>query len=911
MPKKSILKIDFVAEVKKRIKTPAKLKDWLDGHFPWIVGPSITDFTPASGQPGCLVTITGHNFAAQRWDNIVQVGNQAALVVSATAGELKVITAGDVSDGPVTVTIGANTAMGPRDFHVLGYPSAGAGEDGPPVSYAGAGSGAAGDVNPIGDVRVLVALVRPGDLTPSGSGPRDTVAAAWENVRKFYDQASYGRTKVKVDIMTNWAVLDGTADDFLDDKGPDNQNVEQSQLNRIAAQAAQAAVNEGFKLKDYSMFATVIFLNGAFIRAWGGGSQQNFTYNNSKPPGDPNRIDINLDAQHQLNTITIQETANWGRCAHEFGHNVVTSPSFSGDGTATLGEDIYSSDLVDPAAASAREFDIMGKHDLHPLFSGFHLEKLGYYAKVNPGDVDNIIERQWDRNPHTEEIEVVAHGLSKNTTSGRAHIVKIKVAAGLAYYIQVRQRPGATMQIFDENIPIPGAANMGGVIVTRVISDTLQVNQQTRFITLLHDERVLKKNQTAEDPARALKITVVDDNVQARPQVCKVKIEWAQTIGDTPGGTFDLNVEPWDSDYQSPDVWVDRAPFGTFDNANDSEGRPKGNGDKPRPLEVNHFHARIHVSGADAASNVKATFYAIFPPGVGDNGNWAPIGFQDIGSISANSFSDVFCNWTPAVGKHTCLQIFVSQQLGEVSGGNNFAQENVSEFESPASSPGTPVFIRTAIRNPLKERRMVSLAVVGVPFGWRVYFPHSWVWLDAKAEKEFDLIVIPEFDYFVYQERKLPNVANIRIRGMLPRQYDELLAPFNKPAGSRFYPIGGTYSRVRLVRKSSIRWEEDRDAGGKNGIAFRGKIVPVAAKQRIRAELVDPKGRLRVAEVKTDAAGEFRVKFDLSYEPSLEADRKLWKKSGAAVPGVYRAQAFLFNADQAAEAESNILFITR
>ena len=25
------------------------------------------------------------------------------------------------------------------------------------------------------------------------------------------------------------------------------------------------------------------------------------------------------------------------------------------------------------------------------------------------------------------------------------------------------------------------------------------------------------------------------------------------------------------------------------------------------------------------AANVKVTFYAVFPPGVGDNGNWAPI----------------------------------------------------------------------------------------------------------------------------------------------------------------------------------------------------------------------------------------------------------------------------------------------
>src|SRR5688572_17236809 len=60
-------------------------------------------------------------------------------------------------------------------------------------------------------------------------------------------------------------------------------------------------------------------------------------------------------------------------------------------------------------------------------------------------------------------------------------------------------------------------------------------------------------------------------------------------------------------------------------------------------------------------------------------------------------------------------------------------EKKYSKIEAPAGQPGTPVFIRIAIRNPLSERRTVSFAVVGVSMGWRVYFPHSCVWLDAKA----------------------------------------------------------------------------------------------------------------------------------------------------------------------------------
>jgi len=102
-----------------------------------------------------------------------------------------------------------------------------------------------------------------------------------------------------------------------------------------------------------------------------------------------------------------------------------------------------------------------------------------------------------------------------------------------------------------------------------------------------------------------------------------------------------------------PDIWVDREPIGSFDNSIDGEGRPKGNGDKPWVEHINQFTARVHVSGAMGASDVKVTFYAVSPPGVGDNGNWSPIAVKTIASIPQDGAKDAFCNWVPVVGKHT------------------------------------------------------------------------------------------------------------------------------------------------------------------------------------------------------------------------------------------------------------------
>lgn len=891
----------------KRVTAPFRLRDWILDHFPLFVGSSVTDFEPAQGQPGCAVTIHGSGFATARQDNHVEIGGHSCFVVSASLTELRVIIPSDVKTGPVKVTNGTNVATGPHDFTVLGYPSAGAGEDGPPISFAGAGEGASGDVNPIGTISVLVALVRPNDVAPTNPGAeRTAIVNTWTSVQTYYTQASYNRTNVQFDVLTNWAVLDGTLDDFVSSA---DENFDGGQLDRLMAQAAQAAVNEGFSLDNYQMMAVTMFANGTFLRARGGWSRQNFTYNNGLPPGDPNRIDINLTVSHDLNLLAIGETANWGRAAHEFGHNIVSAPTFTGDGTATLGEDVYGSELVDPSAATAADFDLMGWHDTHPLFSGYHLEKLGYYKPSNIG------EQQWDRNPFSQEFDLVAHGLSENTTAGRVHLLKIKVAAGLTYYVQVRQRPGTTAQVFDDSIPLNGASNQGGVIVTAVISDTLNTNQQTRFITLLHSPAaVLAQGEFAEDPARTVRISVVDDSVQARPQVCRVRVEWAQTVADDPNGAFDLQVEPWDGNYQTPDIWIDRAPFGTFDSALDSQGRPLGNGDKPKVGAVNHFQARVHVSGAMGAQNVKLTFYAVTPPGVGDNGNWAPIGSRLLANIPQNGYLDPLpVDWVPVVGKHTCLKVYASQQLGEISGGNNSAQENVSDFIAAGGSPVDPVTIPTAIRNPLDERRMVFVGVRGVPRGWRVHFPHSWVWLDARAEREFDLIVVPFQPYEAYQEkRKLPKDAGIKIHGDLPRDYEELQPPADEPPGSRFYPIGGVLNNVHVRRRSRIKLTRDREAEeDKWTIALRGGIAPAYSSQRIRVELSDPKGEGRIVETKTDAQGSFRAAFDLHYAPSLEANRKLWETTGKLCRGTYRAQAEIFDSTASADATSNLVFVTR
>lgn len=87
--------------------------------------PDITGFAPQSGFEGSEISIYGHNFSSAQQGNIVRVGSQACLVLSACDTALRVLLpfndlSGEVGDFKIQVTTAGMTASSSSDYSILG-----------------------------------------------------------------------------------------------------------------------------------------------------------------------------------------------------------------------------------------------------------------------------------------------------------------------------------------------------------------------------------------------------------------------------------------------------------------------------------------------------------------------------------------------------------------------------------------------------------------------------------------------------------------------------------------------------------------------------------------------------------------------------------------------------------------------
>lgn len=83
--------------------------------------PTITSFTPISGPTGTTVTITGTNFDTTPANNIVMFHGTAATVTASTSTSITATVPTGATTGPISVTVGGNTATSATNFTVAPF----------------------------------------------------------------------------------------------------------------------------------------------------------------------------------------------------------------------------------------------------------------------------------------------------------------------------------------------------------------------------------------------------------------------------------------------------------------------------------------------------------------------------------------------------------------------------------------------------------------------------------------------------------------------------------------------------------------------------------------------------------------------------------------------------------------------
>lgn len=88
----------------------------------FVLRPVISSFTPLSGLPGAIITITGINFSTNFNNNAISFNGQPAEVVSATATSIVVLVPADASTGTIELEVFGETTTSANDFTFIAPP---------------------------------------------------------------------------------------------------------------------------------------------------------------------------------------------------------------------------------------------------------------------------------------------------------------------------------------------------------------------------------------------------------------------------------------------------------------------------------------------------------------------------------------------------------------------------------------------------------------------------------------------------------------------------------------------------------------------------------------------------------------------------------------------------------------------
>lgn len=542
-------------------------------------------------------------------------------------------------------------------------------------------------------------------------------------------------------------------------------------------------------------------------------------------------------------------------------------------------DDLYQERFADGSVVvgTAAAWCISGSSGNAPLFCAQRLTDALDCLKIGTGPAENVRQLVWTPTTQIDQtFDIIAHGVSEDTDPNRIHVLRLVVSKAMTYWVEVRQRAPAGL-LFDQAIPVVPAGAPGCVLVTRATDEASIVdNTFERPVQLMG---VLQPGGTVVDASRNLVITVASQ-IQANPLAYRVRIQWNQPIPDNSDGAFDLTITPWDlNTFETPDIWIDstRNQDDVYEFSEPGDpSKPILSGDRPWVKHPNKIKARIRNTGPLQVDDIYVTCYVNSPPGIGDNGEWQTLETRSVASIAGHSETIVEFNWVPEVDKHTCISVAALPKLGEVTGRNNRAQENVAVFDSASGSSHEPVILEAQVRSPFTIGKKIDVLVRHLPDRWHAVVDHAYVWLGSKGSTPVRAVIWTDLQSFGLEGERGERLAKPTVEGWT---FD----------GHYYRPIGGILAPVRAV--PGVRIEFMLEHGG-GAVYVWGHLEPRARKVPIAVEIRAESGRTWMLYETTDNNGEF--------SPSTP-DAGITLDSGR-----YTVQVFTGGSPHAAETESEI-----